>query len=117
MDGENVTGCRLGISYTCTAGFYSDVVECSTLNRRVPGSILGRGIAIFARVRDINNILNAKKIFRVAIFHHAIFRKSTVLKITFIPNKLCFSYITVAKEKKKKKKKIPYIDDLIFRLF
>ena len=31
MDGENVTGCRLGISYTCTAGFYSDVVECSTL--------------------------------------------------------------------------------------
>ena len=29
------------------AGFYSDVVECSTLVRRVPGSILGRGIDFF----------------------------------------------------------------------
>ena len=33
MEGENVTGYRLGISYTCTAlrykpAFYSDVVEC-----------------------------------------------------------------------------------------
>ena len=31
MEGENVTGKRLGISYTCTAlqaGFYSNVVEC-----------------------------------------------------------------------------------------
>ena len=34
------------------AGFYSDVVECSTLDRRVPGSILGRGMEIFLRVHD-----------------------------------------------------------------
>ena len=33
-------------------GFYSDVVECSTIDRRVPGSILGRGMEIFLRVRD-----------------------------------------------------------------
>ena len=29
------------------AGFYSDVVECSTLDGRVPGSILTRGMEIF----------------------------------------------------------------------
>ena len=29
------------------ASFYSDAVECSTLHRRVPGSILGRGMEIF----------------------------------------------------------------------
>ena len=29
------------------AGFYSDVVECSTLDQRVPGSILTRGMEIF----------------------------------------------------------------------
>ena len=29
------------------AGFYSDVVECSTLDRRVPGSILSRDMRIF----------------------------------------------------------------------
>ena len=34
------------------AGFYSDVVECSTIDRRVPGSILGRDMEIFLRVRD-----------------------------------------------------------------
>ena len=34
------------------AGFYSDVVECSTLDRRVPGSILGWDMEIFLRVRD-----------------------------------------------------------------
>ena len=46
-----VTENRLGISYTCTAlryiGFYSDVVECSTIDRRILGSILGRGMEIF----------------------------------------------------------------------
>ena len=56
MKGENVTGYRLGISYTyclaVQAGFYSDVVECWTLDRGVPGSILGRGMEIFLRVRD-----------------------------------------------------------------
>ena len=35
------------------AGFYSDVVECLTVDRRVPGSILGRDMEIFLRVRDI----------------------------------------------------------------
>ena len=35
------------------AGFYSDVVECSTIDRRVPGSILGWDMEIFLRVRDI----------------------------------------------------------------
>ena len=52
MEGENVTGYRLGISYTCTAGFDSDLVECSTIDRKVPGSILGRDMEIFLRVRD-----------------------------------------------------------------
>ena len=33
------------------AGFYSDVVECSPIDRNVPGSILGRGMN-FLRVRD-----------------------------------------------------------------
>ena len=48
MEGENVTGYRLGISYTAVqAGFYSEVVEYSTIVRRVPGSILGCGIEIF----------------------------------------------------------------------
>ena len=28
-------------------GFYSDVVECQTLDRRVPGSIIGRDKDIF----------------------------------------------------------------------
>ena len=116
MEGENVTGCRLGISYTCTAGFYSDVVECSTLNRRVPGSILGRGMEIFARVRDINNILNAKKNLQSRYFSSCHFQEKHNLKNHFHPNKLCFSYITVTKKKKKKKKK-DSIDDLIFRLF
>ena len=34
------------------AGFYSDVIECSPQNRRVPGSILGWGMKNFLRVRD-----------------------------------------------------------------
>ena len=29
------------------AGFYSDVVQCSPQGRKVPGSILGRGMEIF----------------------------------------------------------------------
>ena len=29
------------------AGFYSDVVECLTVDRRVPGSIPGWGMEIF----------------------------------------------------------------------
>ena len=33
------------------AGFYSDVVECSPIDRKVPGSIFGRGM-VFLRVRD-----------------------------------------------------------------
>ena len=32
--------------------FYSDVVECSPLDRRVPGSIVGQGIEICFRIRD-----------------------------------------------------------------
>ena len=35
------------------AGFYSDVVECSTTDRSVPGSFLGRDMEIFLRVRDL----------------------------------------------------------------
>ena len=35
------------------AGFYSDVVEGSTIDRWVPGSILSRGIKVLLRVRDI----------------------------------------------------------------
>ena len=35
------------------AGFYSDMVECSTIDRRVPGSILGRSMEDFLRVRDM----------------------------------------------------------------
>ena len=34
------------------AGFYSDVVECSPQDGKVPGSILGRDMEIFLRVRD-----------------------------------------------------------------
>ena len=34
------------------AGFYSHMVECSTLDRKVPSSILGRDMEIFLRVRD-----------------------------------------------------------------
>ena len=34
------------------AGFYSHVAECSTIARRVPGSILGLDMEIFLRVRD-----------------------------------------------------------------
>ena len=30
-----------------TSRLYSDVVECSTIDRRVPGSIIGRDIEIF----------------------------------------------------------------------
>ena len=33
------------------AGFYSDVVECSPQDRKIPGSILGWGMD-FLRVRD-----------------------------------------------------------------
>ena len=42
------------------AGFYSDEVECSTLNRRVPGLILTRGMEIFLRVCDrcIRTLIN-----------------------------------------------------------
>ena len=29
------------------AGLYSDVVECSTIDRRIPGSILGWGMKIY----------------------------------------------------------------------
>ena len=52
MQGENVKEelVRYLIHLYCLAvqaGFYSDVVECSTLDRRVPGSILGRNIEIF----------------------------------------------------------------------
>ena len=36
------------------AGFYSDVVECSTIDRRVPGSILGWGMEIFLRICDMS---------------------------------------------------------------
>ena len=41
-------------------GFYSDMVECSTLDRRVPGSILIRGMEIFLRVCDrcIKTLIN-----------------------------------------------------------
>ena len=53
MERENVTGYRLVISYTCTAlgykpAFIATQLECSTLDRRVPGTILARGV----RVRD-----------------------------------------------------------------
>ena len=34
------------------AGFYSDVVECSSIDRKVLSSILGLGMDIFLRVRD-----------------------------------------------------------------
>ena len=34
------------------AGFYSDLVECSPQDHKVPGSILGRDMEIFLRVRD-----------------------------------------------------------------
>ena len=58
MEGENVTGYKLGISshiLPCGQdGFYSDVVECSTIDRRVPVPILGRGLEMFLRARDIN---------------------------------------------------------------
>ena len=33
----------------------NDVVECLTVDRRVPGSILGWGMKDFLRVRDMNN--------------------------------------------------------------
>ena len=50
MEGENVTGYRYIIHLYCLAvqaGFYSDVVECSTIDRKVSGSILGREMEIF----------------------------------------------------------------------
>ena len=51
MEGENVTGYRLGIIHlyfsTIKAGFYSDVVECSPQDRKVPGSILCLSMEIF----------------------------------------------------------------------
>ena len=53
MEGENVTGYRLGIYIThlyclaVQAGFYSDMVECSPQDRKVLGSILGRGMEFF----------------------------------------------------------------------
>ena len=58
MKGQNVTGYGLGISshvLPCEqTGFYSDVVECSTIERRVSVSILGQGLKMFLRARDIN---------------------------------------------------------------
>ena len=59
MEGENVTGYRYIIHLYCLAvqaGFYSDVVECSPQDRKVPGSILDRGMKDFLRVRDIGLI-------------------------------------------------------------
>ena len=52
MEGENVTGYTLGTSYTSNclavqAGFYSNMVECTPLDQRAPGSIPGRGMGIF----------------------------------------------------------------------
>ena len=38
--------------FAVQADFSSDVVECSTLDRRVPGSIIGRGMEVSLRVRD-----------------------------------------------------------------
>ena len=48
MGGERMV--RYMIHLHCLAvqaGFYSDVVECSNLNRKVLGSIPGRGMEIF----------------------------------------------------------------------
>ena len=39
------------------AGFYSDAVECLTVDQRVPGSILGWDMEIFLRVCDIDMAL------------------------------------------------------------
>ena len=52
MEEENVTKVKvrylIHLYYLAVqAGFYSDVVECSTIDRRVPGSILGRDKEIF----------------------------------------------------------------------
>ena len=58
----HVTGYRLGMIHlyclAVQACFYRDVVECSTIDRRVPGSILGRGMVIFLRVRDSHIIVH-----------------------------------------------------------
>ena len=45
-------------------GFYSDMVECWTLDRRVPGSILIRGMEIFLRVCDrcIRTLINHSQV-------------------------------------------------------
>ena len=34
------------------AGFYSDVVECETIDRKVPDSILGRGMDFLESVTN-----------------------------------------------------------------
>ena len=42
------------------AGFYSDVVECLTIDRRVPGSIPGRGVFFNIFYESVTNGVQRK---------------------------------------------------------